>query len=342
MGVQEYKYHNNLNIVSRLRLALIIFFIVLISGVFGYSSIEGWSLFDALYMTIITISTVGFREVAPLSAAGKIFTLCLIVGGVGTGIYALGATIEFLVEGHLKGIVGEKRMKKKIESLKNHYIVCGYGRVGSQVVKEFKKTKIPFVVVENNPEAIFELDEENLLFVEGDATNDKVLELAGIAKAKGLIAAVDTDADNVFVSLSARALNPNIFIVARANFEESEEKLKKAGANRVISPAIIGGRRMAALVIKPITSDYLDIVTHGEDLKFQLEELEVKSGSSIASKTLEEANIRNKTGVLVLAIKKNGSYNTNPSTSIKINEGDILIVIGTREQLDLCQSLVCL
>ncbi len=340
LGVREFKYSDNLNILSRLRSALVIFSIVLISGVIGYRLIEEWSVLESLYMTVITISTVGFGEVGALSPTGKIFTMCLIIGGVGTGIYALGIIIEFLVEGHLKGIVGERRMRKKIDGLKKHYIICGYGRVGRQVAKEFKKTKAPFVIVENDPEIIARFDEESLFFVEGDATNDRILELAGITKAKGLISAVNTDADNIFVVLSAKTLNPEIFIVARANSGESKEKLKKAGADRVISPAVIGGRRMAALVIKPIACDYLDIVTHGEDLEFQLEELKIKQNSKILDTTLGDADIRSKTGALILAIKRSGTYNTNPSASMKILEDDVLIVIGTKEQLEALQSLI--
>jgi len=340
LEAREFKARDSLSIISRLKLALTLLLFVLTIGVAGYVLIENWPVLDALYMTVITITTVGFREVKTLSSAGKIFTLCLIVGGVGTGIYALGIVIEFLVEGHLRGMVGERKMKKKIESLKGHYILCGFGRVGQEVAKELKKRKIQLVVIENNPETILKCEEGEFLFIDGDATDDKTLELAGIAKAKGLIAAIDTDADNVFVVLSAKSLNPKIFVVARANSEESEEKLKKAGADKAISPTVIGGRRMASLVIKPIVCDYLDVVTHGDSLEFQLEELKVKKNSEILNKTLAEADIRSKTGTLILAIKREREFNTNPSASTRINEGDLLIAIGTRDQLDALQMLV--
>ncbi|HDP70046.1 MAG TPA: potassium channel protein [Actinobacteria bacterium] len=335
-----FKSPKNLNILSRLRLALTVFLIMLVSGTTGYVLIEKFTLLDAFYMTMITISTVGFREVNTLSPTGKIFTIFLIIGGVGTGIYALSVAVEFFIEGHLMGMVGERRMEKKINELRNHYIICGFGRVGRQIAAEFKKAGVPFVIIENKPEVAFKFQEESFMFIEGDATNDKILEMAGTLKAKGLIAAIDTDADNVFVVLSAKSLNPEIFIVARADLEESEGKLKKAGADRVISPTVIGGRRMASLILKPNACDYLDIVTHGEDLEFQLEEIRVGKNSILVNKTLGEVDIKSKTGTLVLAIRKDDKYNTNPSSSTMISEGDILIIIGTRGQMDALQMLV--
>ncbi len=330
-----------MSIIRRLSWAIFLLLFILTMGTLGYILIEKWSPLDALYMTVITISTVGFREIAPLSPVGKVFTICLIIGGIGTVIYTLGIIVEFLAEGHLTGLMERRKMRKQIEELRNHYILCGYGRVGRQVAKEFLKARVPFVVIENNPDTILKCREEGLLCLEGDASDDQILKAADVERAKGLVAVVDNDADNVFVTLSARVLNPGIFIVARAELEESEEKLKKAGADRVISPTAIGGRRMAALLLKPLVCDYLDVVAHGEKIEYQLEELGVKENSPIANVTIRETGIREKTGALILAIKKaSGEFNTNPSASTVIEAGDKLVVMGTKDQLETLQDLI--
>jgi len=329
------------DIFSRLRFAIILLLAVLFTGVLGYRILMGWGYLDALYMTVITISTVGFREVTSLTPGAKIFTLLIIVGGAGTVFYTLGTVVEFMVEGHLRGFVGERRMQKGIARLENHFILCGYGKVGKQVAREFARVKSPFIVIENDPEVALECKVDGLLYLQGDASDSEVLKTAGIEKAQGLVAAVDTDAENVFVTLTARELNPNIFIVARSNREESEEKLIKAGADRVITPTAIGGRRMAALLTRPLVCDYLDIVCHGEELEFRLEEITIDNNSSLANTTLEKANIRNKTGTLVLAVKNDGGeMNTNPSPLTEIKAGDILVVIGTKNQLEKLQSMI--
>ncbi len=330
-----------MSVLKRLFFVLTLLGLVITIGVSGYVLIEGWSFADAFYMTAITISTVGFREVFPLSLAGKFFTIFLILAGVGTAIYAIGSVLEFLIEGHLTGIMEKRRVKRMMSELKNHCIVCGFGRVGEQVVREFVKTKTPFVVVEKDLEKAAKCREEGFLCLEGDASNDLVLSEAGIDKAKALIAAVDTDADNVFVTLSARQMNPKIFIAARANLEESEEKLRKAGADRVISPTVIGGRRMASLVLKPLVCDYLDIIAHGEGLELQLEEVEIKEGVELGGRTLKEADIRGKTGALILAIRKpTGEFNTSPKADTVIMSQDKLIVLGTPFQLKELQKVL--
>lgn len=330
-----------MDVGRRLSLAVSLLLIIFLVGIFGYVFIEGWTLLDALYMTVVTISTVGFKEVAPLSQGGRLFTLGLIVLGVGTVLFTLGTAMEFFVEGHLTGLIEERKMKKRIEALRDHYILCGYGRVGREVAKEFLRTGTSFVVIENNSETILKCREDGLPYIEGDAAADHVLKEAGIDEAKGLVAAVDTDADNVFVALTARVLNPEIFIVARANFEESEEKLRKAGADRVISPTVIGGRRMASLLLKPLVCDYLDVVAHGESIEYRLEEVHIKKQSPIVNTTIGKAGIREKTGALILAIKKaERGFDTNPPASTTLEEGDELVVMGTREQLNALQSLL--
>ena len=325
------------------RLSLAIFFVVviLLSGTLGYRLIEGWSLLDALYMTIITISTVGFGEVAPLSVAGKIFTLLLILGGAGTIIFAFGTLVEFLVEGHLTGLLGRRRMEKRIERLGDHYIVCGFGRVGEQIAKELVQANVPFVIIDSNPDKMLRCEQEGYPYIIGDAAEDEILEAAGVKRAKGLIAVVDDDADNIFITLSAKGVNPQIFVVARAEQAGSEPKLKKAGADRVVSPIAIGGRRMAALVLRPLVCDYLDVMAHGEDIEFQLEESALSGDSDIAGMSIKEAAVRDKTGVFILAIKKgDGRILANPSSSEELKVGDKLVIMGTKDQLKKWNALI--
>lgn len=318
-----------------LQIAAVVLVIVVSLGTLGYIFIEKWRFLDALYMTIITIATVGFHEVKELSSAGRIFTIFLIIGGVGTAGYTLGSLIEVMLEGYFGDIIGGRRMKRKIGDLKGHYILCGFGRVGQQVAREFKRAGAPFIVLDSNPEVKDRLDAEGALYIQGDASNEEVLKEASIDKAKGLITAVDSDADNVYVTLTARVLKPDLFIIARANLEGSEEKLKRAGANRVISPYSIGGRRMASLLLKPVVSDFLDTALRGEKLEFQLEEVDIKEGSPLEGLTIRETNIRGECGALVLSIqRKNGKFETDVGPDSKIEPGDKLVVIGTREQLE--------
>jgi voltage-gated potassium channel len=323
-----------MSLTRRLSLAIVFVLVILVSGTFGYRLIEGWPLLDALYMTIITISTVGFGEVAPLSASGRIFTILLILGGAGTIIFAFGTLVEFLVEGHLTGFLGRRKMEKRIERLSDHYILCGLGRVGEQIAKELVQANVPFVIIDNNPDKMFKCEQEDYPYIIGDAAEDEVLAAAGVERAKGLIAVVDNDGDNVFIALSAKGVNPSIFVVARAENEGSEPKLKKAGADRVVSPVAIGGRRMAALVLRPLVCDYLDIMAHGEDIEFQLEESELSAGSAIAGMSIKAAGVRDKTGVFILAIKKaDGRILANPASSEELKVGDKLVIMGTKNQL---------
>jgi voltage-gated potassium channel len=321
--------------LKRLRTAGLILVGVIVAGTSGYMIIEGWGFTDALYMTVITIATVGFQEVHKLSNAGRIFTIFLIMGGVAGAGYTLGRIVEFMIEGYFTDMWGGRTMRKRIDQLNNHYIVCGFGRVGEQVAREFKRQGAPFIVLDNNPAVQKYLDEEDVLYIQGDASDEKVLKDAGIEKAKGLVSVVDSDADNVYVTLTARALRPDLFIIARANMESASYKLKRAGANRVISPYSLGGRRIASMVLKPIVSDFLDTVMHGEDMELQLSELKIEPGSPLGDKTVKEADIRQNSGAMVLSIyRQSGVFDSDLHSDTRIGEGDKLIVIGTREQLD--------
>jgi voltage-gated potassium channel len=241
-----------------LTLALVLFIVSF--GTIGYVVIEGWNFLDAFYMTVITLTTVGFGEVHQLSNAGRVFTIVLIIGGVGTVFYALSIGAKLTLEGELQEIFGRQRLEKKIRELGDHYIVCGYGRMGRIICRELKHDNVPFVVIEKKPDVLLEEQKEILLF-EGDATNDDVLKEVGIEKAKGLISVLPTDAENLYVVLSARGLNPNLQIVARAGEEGSEQKLLRAGADRVVSPYHIGGLRIAHTVLKPAVVDFIEFAT---------------------------------------------------------------------------------
>lgn len=309
-------------------------------GTLGYHILMRWSLLDSLYMTIITLATVGYKEVHTLDATGKIFTLVMIVFGVSIVFWAGASLIEAVVGEQMWHAFQRKRMNKHITAIRDHYIVCGYGRMGQQIVKDLLREKTPHVVIEMNPEQMPKLVAQDIPFVEGDASDDKVLRAAGIERAKGLITVAPTDEDNVFITLSARALNPSLYIVARSIQEENENKLKMAGANRVMSPYVLGGRRMATAVLRPNVLDFLELAFHTDHLQLMVEELLVSANARLANKTLDYCDIRNDIGATVLAVKKaSGETHANPPADLLIEQGDVLIVLGTPAQLSKAQEL---
>ncbi len=331
----------SVNPFRRLLPAGTILIVVIIVGITGYMGMEHWTLLDSIYMVVITLTTIGFQEVHPLSHAGRILTMVIAVSGVGATLYAAVQTVDIIVEGEVLGYRKRRKMDKRIMELRDHYIVCGYGRVGHQVVVDFTAAKIPCVVIDSKPETVTELEPKGVPHLIADATSDEVLKEAGIVRAKGLVACSDSDVANVYVTLSARALNPKLYIVARAGRQETENKLKMAGANRVVSPYSISGRRMAAMATRPVTSDFLDMVTHGGELEFRLHEIPVPDHSSLINKTLSEAEIRTKSGALVLAIHKaDGSFNLQPRASSPITRGDTIVVIGTPAQIETLENLL--
>ena len=326
----------------RIRSALLALGAIMVAGVLGYMVFEGWSFIDALYMTVITLTTVGYREVHALDTSGKLWTMALLITGVGTLFYVAVSSVELVVEGTIRGYFGRRRMEAAIRKLNGHYILCGYGRVGRQVAAEFALGGVPFVIIEQEPETVEECLAEGYLTLRGEASNDGVLEEAGIQRAKGLVAAVDSDADNVFVVLSARKLNPKLHIVARASSDESAAKLEIAGADRTLSPYAVGGRRLASLATQPLVVDFLDIVTRGEEgIEFRLEEFSVPQDSFIADQTIGELRIGERTGAMILATRnKEGRFDTSPSAADRISAGDTLIVLGTREQVARLEQLM--
>jgi voltage-gated potassium channel len=297
-------------------------------GTLGYVVIEDWTPFEALYMTTITLATVGYSEVHNLSQRGQIFTILLIVFGVGLIAYTLGSMIQFMMEGQLQQLLGKKKLEKQINRLKNHYVVCGYGRIGRLISRDFAAKPLPFIVVENNPDRVSRLIEDGHLFIEGDATQDDVLERAGIERAAGLITAVTLDSANVFIVLTARGINPDLYILARASDDGAEVKLMRAGANKVISPYVIGANRMAQAILRPSVVDFIDIATGRNNIKLQMEEIPVSPHSPLVGKSLQESAIRKEIGLIVVGIKKEGQMTFNPAANTVIDAGHILIALG--------------
>ena len=316
----------------RFIIAVGLVFLVASFGTAGYMLLEGWNLFDSLYMTVITLASVGFKEIHDLSLFGRIFTIILIIGGVGTVAYALSTGAKIILEGELQEVYGRRRLEKKIKELKNHYIVCGYGRMGKIICRELREKNIKFVIVEKQPE----LHQENrdLLIFPGDATKDEVLKELGIEKAKGLVSVLPTDAENLFVVLSARGLNPHLFIVARAGEEGSENKLVRAGADKVVSPYHIGGLRIAHTVLKPAVVDFIEFATKSGNIDLQMEEVLIKESSELVGKSLDECGIGRELGIIIVAIKKpNGEMKFNPTFKSAIKTGDTLIALGESTKL---------
>ncbi len=319
-------------------LALGLIFIVIAFGTAGYQFIEGWTFLDALYMTIITLTTVGYREVHELSSSGMIFTIVLLLFGVGTVLYALSAGAKIILEGELQELFGRKRLEKKIKELKDHYIVCGYGRMGKIICRELKAKHVPFVAIERNGD--FQNIPDDLLGISGDATNDDILKEAGIERAKGLISVLPTDALNLYVVLSARELNPDLHIVARAGEEGSEKKLLRAGADKVVSPYHIGGLRIAHTILRPAVVDFIEFATKTGNIELQMEEVTIPEGSNMADKSLDQCGIGRELGIIIVGIKRHtGEMRFNPTSRSTIKAGDTLIALGEISKLKVLEDM---
>ncbi len=320
-------------ILTAILLALLLF------GSLGFVWVEGWDFFDALYMTVITLSTVGYQEVHPLSHAGRLYNMGLILAGMGFMFYIITSLARVVVEGEIREVLGRRSLVKQIHKLKNHYIICGFGRIGEIIARLLRDRDVPVVIVENKPENLSRLEESGYYFVPGDATREEVLLEAGIDRARGLVAVVSSDADNVYIVLSARSLNPALDIVARADGTEAKQKLLRAGANRVESPYEMGGRKMASAILRPTVTTFMELA-FTEELEWSMEEIRVGAGSSLVGVALKDSGLRQKLDLILVAIKRmDGEMLFNPTLETHILAGDTLIALGMRHNLQALEEL---
>ncbi len=331
---------NGLHVRRRLLFLGVLALLLVSTGTAGYHLIEGWHPFDALYMTVITLSTIGYGETHPLSTAGRVFTICVILGGVFTFIYAATELIRMVVSGEVADLFGTQRMERALSRLKDHIIVCGFGRMGRLVCREFARQRVPFVIVDEEEASVRDFQMEHGLALVGDATSDEVLKQAGIDRARGLVTVMASDAENLFTTLSARLLNPKLHIVARVEDPLSEQKLLRAGANRVVSPYDIGGTRVANAMLKPTVVDFIELATGTEHMDLQMEEARIGKHSPLSGCKLNQSRLRTDLRIIIVAIKKPaGQMLFNPDPDALLQAGDILVAIGHREQLAQLETL---
>jgi len=311
------------------RLVVLLIAAVHVGGTLGYVVIEGWSPWDAFYMTVITVTTVGYGEVHPLSQAGRVFTVFVLLTGVGAFFYAFTAFMTLLAEGDFLQRREEKRLSRMLDDLKEHFIVCGFGRMGEIIAHEFARQGVPFVVIERNPERMHLAMDQGFLAVEADASNEDTLKRVRIDSARGFVAAVGTDAENVYAVLSARLLKPDLFIVGRAETDDARTKLKRAGADRVISPYHLGGLQLAQTALRPAVVDFVQLATSSDNMDLNLEQVHIQKGSSLAGRSLVDAGLRQRFGVVVVGIRRaDGRMDFNPEPETAMRPGDDLVVLG--------------
>jgi voltage-gated potassium channel len=320
--------------IRHLKICILLLILVVLLGVSGYMAIEKWNFLDALYMSVTTLTTVGYGEVHKLSSMGRLFTMAFIIIGVVYFLYIAGAVVQFMVEGQIRAILGRRSLDKKIDQLKNHYIVCGYGRIGKTLCSILTKKAVDLVVIEKDKEVIPVMMEDKMLYISGDAEDETNLIKAGIRHAKGLIAVLATDTDNVFLVLTARQLNPNLYIMANASRNESKPKLLAAGANRVELPYDMGAVSMAQRIIRPTVTNFLDLAFAQKRKDIQMEEIPVGLSSKLVNVMLKDSGIRQQYNLIIIAVKKSDdSMLFNPSFEAIIESGDTVIAVGQEENL---------
>jgi voltage-gated potassium channel len=313
---------------------------LLVLGSLGFVWLEGWNYFDAFYMTVATLTTLGGGEVQPLSKLGRIYTMALLLAGMGVLLYIVTSLARVVVEGEIRAVLGRRKLVKKIKGLKDHYIICGFGRIGEIIARQLKERGISVVIIENKPENLSRLEESGYYVVAGDATREEVLQEAGIERARGLVAVVSTDADNVYIVLTARSLNPGLDIVARAEESGAEKKLLRAGADRVESPYEMGGRKMAHAILRPTVTTFMELAMT-EGVEWSMEEVRVGEGSALAGVALKDSGIRQKLDLILVALKRaDGEMLFNPTLETPILAGDTLIALGLRHNLEALEKMV--
>ncbi|MGB7220481.1 MAG: potassium channel protein [Vicinamibacterales bacterium] len=309
--------------------AVALLVLVVACGTVGYVVIEGWSAWDAFYMTIITVTTVGYREVHELSRVGQVFTVAVLLSGVGAALYTFTLLATVIVEGGIPGFLQRRRRQRMLDTIKDHFIICGYGRIGSMIAHQFTRQHVPYVVIERDGKRMHEALDAGALAFEADASREDVLKRVGIERARGFITAMGTDAENVYAALSARVLRPDLFIVGRAETEDATVKLKRAGANRVISPYQIGAMQMAQTALRPAVVDFVELATSADNLELVMEEITIAPGSGLANRSILDANLRQRFGIIVVGIQREDrrmEFNPEPETAIR--PGDKLVVLG--------------
>ncbi|MFN2189565.1 MAG: potassium channel family protein [Candidatus Promineifilaceae bacterium] len=318
----------------KLLLLLVMPVLLILIGTVGYYLIEGWDFLESLYMTAITLTTVGFKEVRPLSRSGQVFTIVFLFLGVGTLAYALNTAGQYFFEVDIGERLRRRRSRRMIERLENHVVVCGYGRVGQSAARILQESETDVVLIERDQQRVESVQTEGLSIVIGDATKDEILKEAGIERAKGLMVCTGSDTENLFIVLSARTMNPDLNIVARSADEENQSKMRRAGADRVISPYQLGGRFMASVLTKPHVTDFLDVVTLDSGLELWLEEVKITEGSPLAGHTVVEADLRRKTGAILVALLRHETGTTMmPDEKTRLLVDDQMFVLGTKDQL---------
>ena len=330
-----------MNKTRHLAISIALSLLILVTGTAGYMIIEDWRFLDALYMTIVTISTVGYREVNQVGDIGRLFTIFLVLIGVGFTFYVMAAVVQFMVEGRMRIIMGRRRLDKHIDRLKNHYIVCGYGRIGRVLCSNLQRTPYELVVIEKNPDLIPAMDDDGVLYVTGDAGDEANLLKAGIKRARGLVAALATDTDNVFLVLSARQLAPELNIIARASQQGAKNKLHAAGANSVESPYEMGAASMAHRIIRPTVTNFLDLAFAHTRKDIQMEEIPVSENSRLTNIPLKDSGIRQDFNLIIIAIKKpDGTMLFNPSFEAALMPDDTVIAVGEEENLQKLEKIL--
>ncbi len=328
------------SIYSRIGPLALLFGAVILAGGLGFKIIEGWTWLESVYMAVITVTTVGFSEVHPLSTNGKLFTACLIIAGVSIITYSFPIVIRYLFEGELRGVIKAKKMKKHISSLSNHFVVCGYGAIGRQICAQLKKEQHEVVVVEHDHETFLQAEAEGIHAIEGDACSNEILKASGIEHALGLVVATNEDSTNLLVVITARGIRSDLHIVARTNREEVTGKLLRAGADKVLFPQVIAGSRMAQLLTRPGICEFLDIVFQDSQLELTLERLPVEPGSRVENLSIQEAGIREKSGVTVIGMTKpDGTVTSMVTPEMVLSTNDTAIVLGTKVQMEKARVL---